>query len=740
MFIRNFFLTLTLTLVAAATVHAAADSQRIIPRSEWGAEVKYLYDGTTAEESAASDTGKGDNGSAVAQPSARADTCQQAVKNYPAEFAVGKTVTKDGSGKQYRWPLTYSKEIKLLVVHHTALLVRDDPRKPEERMRALFKYHAVSNGWGDIGYNYVIDEDGSIYEGRQGGARVIGGHAYCNNVGTIGIALMGNFELEQPSQAQAKSLQWLISKLAKEEGIDVSRSVQFHGKVFSSPIVGHQDLLSTACPGGVLKAGFAQIIRNVINGSVDAAVTFPAIKKPASSSSSSSAASSPSESKGLAQGVRFLGRTEMTMNPGGKQRLSFTYTAGPSGMYEGKKIAEVLLGSPDIHLSVDDGFNQIEVRKGILLPFDLPAEETTTIQLILQAPPTSGEYWLEIGGQRFTLAVSGRRARTGNFVSPFYTNPAMVVKAAAPKKSTGISIRTRLPLSSPSSSVRSPSSTAIPSSSNRPIRILLSASSAPTITFSGNGTMNGILARAGMTLTLRAADGNCVAQRIDQTVGMSPVLRFASDTSDTLMVDAVRGKKRSYAGIIECRVIQGKITLINELPLDQYMMGLAEEPDTELFEKQKAFSVAARTYAAFYMQDAARKFPGMPYDGSDDPAVFQSYAGVDFGAFNPRWLEAAKATARQVLTVQGSIIKPPYFSSDDGRTRTPAEAGWKNFPFAEIFSSKPDPWCKGLLSAGHGVGMSGCGAKGQALEGRSAEQILQYYYPGTRLTDWKAEH
>lgn len=80
-----------------------------------------------------------------------------------------------------------------------------------------------------------------------------------------------------------------------------------------------------------------------------------------------------------------------------------------------------------------------------------------------------------------------------------------------------------------------------------------------------------------------------------------------------------------------------------------------------------------------------------------------------------------------------TIIKPPYFSSDDGRTRTPAEAGWKTFPFAEIFTSKPDPWCNGMTLRGHGVGMSGCGAEGQANEGKTGEEILKYYYPGTEL-------
>jgi peptidoglycan hydrolase-like amidase len=133
------------------------------------------------------------------------------------------------------------------------------------------------------------------------------------------------------------------------------------------------------------------------------------------------------------------------------------------------------------------------------------------------------------------------------------------------------------------------------------------------------------------------------------------------------------------------------------------------------------------------MQPQNRKFPGKPYDGSDDPATFQSYLGVDFSGSNPRWTTAVTSTANQVLMFGGELIKPPYFSSDDGRTRSPSEAGWTTFPFISIFTSKPDPWCNGLQLRGHGVGMSGCGALGQAKEGKSAEQILNYYYPGTRL-------
>ena len=173
--------------------------------------------------------------------------------------------------------------------------------------------------------------------------------------------------------------------------------------------------------------------------------------------------------------------------------------------------------------------------------------------------------------------------------------------------------------------------------------------------------------------------------------------------------------------------------LINDITLEDYLKGLAEEPDSEPYEKQRAFAIAARTYAAYYTDPHHRKFPGMPYDGDDSPARFQAYGGLTFERQNAAWVKAVLSTSGKVLTKDGEIIRAPYFSSDDGRTRSPEEAGWNNFPFASVFSSKEDPWCEGLELRGHGVGMSGCGAKGQANDGEMAEEILRYYYPGTVL-------
>ena len=257
-----------------------------------------------------------------------------------------------------------------------------------------------------------------------------------------------------------------------------------------------------------------------------------------------------------------------------------------------------------------------------------------------------------------------------------------------------------------------------------------------TVTVNAIATVNGTMSPSRIFTMEKAgddcrvsADGSTVATgivRIDPGSGISTVEKYAKKT-------------RRLRGVLECRVIAGELTLIDEMSLEEYMRGLSEEPDTELYEKQRAFAIAARTYAAFYMDPAHRKFPGMPYDGSDDPAVFQAFEGINFADNNPQWLRSLASTADQVLTKNNIVIKAPYFSSDDGRTRSPAElgGGWAMILFPEIFQSKNDPWCAGFPMAGHGVGMSGCGAKGQAKEGKTAEEILRYYYPGTDIQIYK---
>ena len=89
--------------------------------------------------------------------------------------------------KALLWPRKYAKEIKMLVIHHTASTNEID--NPMQAIKNIHQYHANIKNWGDIGYHYVIAPDGKIFEGRAGGAGVVGGHSYDVNKVSVWFAI-----------------------------------------------------------------------------------------------------------------------------------------------------------------------------------------------------------------------------------------------------------------------------------------------------------------------------------------------------------------------------------------------------------------------------------------------------------------------------------------------------------------------------------------------------------------------
>jgi hypothetical protein len=183
-----------------------------------------------------------------------------------------------------------------------------------------------------------------------------------------------------------------------------------------------------------------------------------------------------------------------------------------------------------------------------------------------------------------------------------------------------------------------------------------------------------------------------------------------------------------FRGALEVRVINGSTAYIDELPLEDYVKGLAEVSNDTPFEKQKAIAVLARTYARYYMDETHRKFPGFPYDGSDDPDIFQRYLGYGVELRSPNFSSAVLATEGEVVTYKGKLIKTPYFNQSAGKTLSAQEVwGWTDTPYLQ---SVPDPYCVGLTLQGHGVGLSGCGAEGMAKAGKKYDEIIKYYFQG----------
>ena len=150
------------------------------------------------------------------------------------------------------WPETHG-EAKAFVIHHTG--GTNGGSDPAATIRAIQRYHGKTLGWGDIGYNYLIAPDGRIYEGRRGGEGVVGGHTYNDkkkigyNTGTIGIAILGNYENKDTFRdAARKSLARLIAEKSFEHEVIPDGETTL--KDISVPaVIAHRDIDATLCPG-----------------------------------------------------------------------------------------------------------------------------------------------------------------------------------------------------------------------------------------------------------------------------------------------------------------------------------------------------------------------------------------------------------------------------------------------------------------------------------------------------------
>ncbi len=239
------------------------------------------YDGPVLE--AASEPGDdGFTGSALA---AEADSELEA--NAAPAAASGKPITfkrEDWgadeslrfSGGQEIWPRSYVPT-KKLVVHHTVTgNGYATVEQAKAQVRAIYTYHARSLGWGDIGYNSLIDRFGNSYEGRRGrngpgydgpGGReilshdVVAGHALAYNYGSSGIALLGTFCTPSecsggsPTSAMISRLKDVLEWECRKHGLNPKANSDFllHSGSWHRDLrnlVGHRDVSGTTCPGG----------------------------------------------------------------------------------------------------------------------------------------------------------------------------------------------------------------------------------------------------------------------------------------------------------------------------------------------------------------------------------------------------------------------------------------------------------------------------------------------------------
>lgn len=181
----------------------------------------------------------------------RADALLPGVSGAGAVASSAPTVISRaqwGANESYRWWTPSYAPVKAFVIHHTATSNAAADSDPYNQVRIIYYYHAVSLNWGDIGYNYLVDRQGRIYEGRYGGDGVIAGHARPYNTGTVGVAILGTYEQDSVPAAAVATLKHFLAWKCGVHGVDALGSSFVYDRVFPN-IMGHRDCNDTTCPG-----------------------------------------------------------------------------------------------------------------------------------------------------------------------------------------------------------------------------------------------------------------------------------------------------------------------------------------------------------------------------------------------------------------------------------------------------------------------------------------------------------
>ncbi len=752
------------------------------------------------------------------------------------ELKESRRVETDESGNKLTWPLSYPESIKKIVVHHTATTKNLDD--PAQAIRDIYVWHTLSKGWGDIGYNYIIDQQGNIYEGRFGGEMVVGAHAGRGNHGSIGIAILGNYQDEAPSEEVLTSLTALIREKAELYNIDTEGSVLFRGETYPN-VMGHRDIMSTSCPGDKLNE-LLPVIRKLAKARTVTAVgslsvsdydfgwagngapvisMLPRAKKMATLQlknigKKSWDANTYFKIRNNQNSQTFLrnaqeiltGTTGREVKPGEIVTIQVLLNSTPTSGSALIDLQPVVNGSVTVEKFLSFGiqvkspaprkkydydlisviYGKNEFKKGDLIdvtvklrnkgtsPWQSAGNNKVTLgadkprdhkNLLLPTPSTrladqvetlvqSGE----IATYKFTIKVPDQDGIYREYFAPVVEGIQwMENRESFLQIKVGNSDKLMTPDPGEGAAVTTASS-ATPTGSatinvapiklnvdSRPrnIRIDLAYRGNPAV-ISANGNFS-IYEGANKLVDLSADQQvnvqyensvfKVTAKLKTYTVASRP--RFIPAPGVIMRVDnwerrntwGDKANNNEFRGILEALIYNGELHLINELPLEDYLKGIAEESSEAPDEKIKTIMVIARTYARFYM-DVVQKFPGAPFDLNDDPNYSQKYLGYSFEKRSPKTARLAAETAGQYVTWQGKLIKTPYFSKSDGKRTISAEAkwGWTDTPF---LVSVDDSQCQSTAFAGHGVGLSGCGATALAKQGKTYQEIIKYYYQGT---------
>lgn len=663
-----------------------------------------------------------------------------------AQYKPIDTIYKNDDGETLYWPISENKLIAKFVIHHTAEnLDSEQNRSPKELMRAIYYYHTVTKGWGDIGYNFVIDRAGNVYEGRAGYERnqriPVGAHVAYRNIGTVGIALMGNFQEEEPTDAQLDVLALLIADLSQQIGSDPLGKTRFWGKETPN-ILGHRDLAvrghGTACPGKNMESKLP-LLRKRVGKILESLNEF--------------------EDTGVPKGKDFLSKSRMAPQVQKVTNLTPERKNSPVEMsiitdipqlrrHERKTVNIQIKNTSTMDWPIGTAFRIQNAPDGTTIePFRtnelIRIGRTGIFSAKINVTSTpNGEYPFQLVPQflekkyfpeqikratlTYTFRVSGdtRLFRASADQGLFTRNmQASVISNPTPKKTTA-------------------KNEILPQSEEPNVKVKLAGFDSSFAEITGTHSIN-LWYRDKKLTTISAGTHIKINYASDtKTVTIQAgkqnwhwtetTLGNISLKSDGILrIENYRNPRfgqgkvlyNSFRGNLHLYPQGTKLLVVNELPIEEYLWGLGEEPSTEPVTKQHVINILARSYATVYA-GTKRKFHTPLYDLEDDPRTSQLYLGYDWERYHTEQKARIAETEGEVLTKDGKTVIGPYFTQSSGQSVNP----WASqYPWCRV---RELPYDKGLIQRGHGVGLSGNTARILAEQGKSIQEIIDYFFDG----------
>lgn len=641
---------------------------------------------------------------------------------------------KNDDGSILSWPIEENPKIKKFIIHHTGEYI-DEKRDPKELMRAIYYFHTITRGWGDIGYNYVIDKKGNIYEGRYGGPTTVGAHTAFHNVASMGVSLMGNFETEKPTAKQLEVLELTLADHAIRYGVDPSGRSLFLG-INSYNISGHRDVAreghATACPGKNLHALLPDIrkkvayLKNQINKK-DELTTRDFLSKSTSAPKFTRTKVVKEKVPAPASLTKLLNKATI-LQRGDKTTLDISLKNNTDiAWLKGQKL--ITENVPEgIRMTSFRATKKIHPKTTGIFRAKIWVETTPNGKYAIDLTPqieVSEEYEGEMPSFKYPIQISGNKvnlAKTegGKKYSQLKSIQASLLKNRSTKNTSNSLSRATQTDFGPDVKIKLAffkENYAILASEDK-----ISISSKGEIVKDVSANQEIKIIPTGKNRSFRVSVGRETWDLIQPQFKANGIIKIKN-------YDRGLGKiaYNQFRQQLNFYPTTGQnFYIVNQLPIEKYLWGLAEEPKTEPLQKKHAIYILARSYAYVYSGNK-RKFKTSFYDLEDDPRSSQFYLGYDWEYYHAEQQKHIAETKGTVITYKGKSAIGPYFTQSAGESSNL----WHNqYPWTR---AQKLPYDEGLEQKGHGIGLSGNTARILAEKGMKYERILDYFYDGIKI-------